>query len=88
MAKVAQLLSDLIALPSVNSAFLPPRDPHAGEGRVDRALRLSPGASFWDLAERGRLPPVTCAYVPKLLGLARVAHPDECEDDGDTPEEF
>jgi soluble lytic murein transglycosylase-like protein len=59
---------------------------NAGEGRVDRALRLSPGASFWDLAERGRLPPVTCAYVPKLLGLARVAHPDDCDDDA--PEEF
>lgn len=53
---------------------------NAGEGRVDRALRLDPGASFWELAERRRLPAVTCAYVPKLLGLARVAHPDECED--------
>jgi membrane-bound lytic murein transglycosylase D len=64
---------------------------NAGEGRVDRALRLSPGASFWDLAERGRLPPVTCAYVPKLLGLARVAHPDDCDDDpidDDAPEPF
>jgi len=61
---------------------------NAGEGRVDRALRLSPGASFWDLAERGRLPAVTCAYVPRLLGLARVAHPDDCDDDGDLPEEF
>jgi soluble lytic murein transglycosylase-like protein len=54
---------------------------NAGEGRVDRALRLSPGASFWDLAERGRLPRITCAYVPRLLGLARVVHPDECDDD-------
>jgi membrane-bound lytic murein transglycosylase D len=54
---------------------------NAGEGRVDRALRLQPGASFWDLAERGRLPAVTCSYVPKLLGLARVAHPDDCDDD-------
>jgi soluble lytic murein transglycosylase-like protein len=54
---------------------------NAGEGRVDRALRLDPGASFWDLAERGRLPPVTCTYVPKLLGLVRVVYPDECEDE-------
>jgi hypothetical protein len=56
---------------------------NAGEGRIDRALRLNPGASFWDLAERRRLPAVTCSYVPKLLGLARVAHPVECEDEPD-----
>jgi len=54
---------------------------NAGEGRVDRALKLSPGASFWDLAEQRRLPAVTCTYVPKLLGLARVAHPDDCPED-------
>jgi membrane-bound lytic murein transglycosylase D len=58
---------------------------NAGEGTVDRALRHHPGATFWDLAERRRLPPVTRVYVPKLLGLARVAHPDECDE---TPEEF
>lgn len=58
---------------------------NAGEGRVDRALRLHPGASFWDLAERGRLPAVTRSYVPKLLGLARVAHPDDCDDEDDDP---
>lgn len=38
MAKVTQLLAELIALPSVNSAFLPPRHPHAGEGRVAEYL--------------------------------------------------
>jgi peptidoglycan lytic transglycosylase D len=59
---------------------------NAGEGRVDRALRLHPGASFWDLAERGRLPAVTCAYVPRLLGLARAVQPDDCDDaDADEP---
>jgi len=56
---------------------------NAGEGRVDRALRLHPGASFWDLAERGRLPAVTCSYVPRLLGLVRAARPDECDDQSD-----
>jgi hypothetical protein len=56
---------------------------NAGEGRVDRALRLNPGASFWDLAERGRLPAVTCSYVPKLFGLARAVHPDDCDDAAD-----
>ena len=34
MTKTAQLLCDLIALPSVNPAFLAPGDPHAGEARV------------------------------------------------------
>ncbi len=34
MTKTARLLSELIALPSVNSAFLPANHPHAGEARV------------------------------------------------------
>ncbi|MDB6035398.1 MAG: Peptidase dimerization domain protein [Verrucomicrobiales bacterium] len=34
MTKIEKLLRDLIALPSVNPAFLPPGDPHAGEHRV------------------------------------------------------
>ena len=34
MTKTTKLLSELIALPSVNSAFLPTNHPHAGEGRV------------------------------------------------------
>jgi acetylornithine deacetylase len=31
---VAKLLRELIAIPSVNPAFLPPRHPHSGEGRA------------------------------------------------------
>jgi acetylornithine deacetylase/succinyl-diaminopimelate desuccinylase-like protein len=38
MVKVARLLAELIALPSVNNAFLPARHPHAGEGRVAEYL--------------------------------------------------
>lgn len=38
MANVVQLLAELIAIPSVNSAFLPVRHPHAGEGRVAEYL--------------------------------------------------
>lgn len=38
MATVTQLLAELIALPSVNNAFLPPRHPLAGEGRVAEYL--------------------------------------------------
>jgi acetylornithine deacetylase len=38
MVDVARLLRELIALPSVNPAFLPPRDPRAGEARVAHCL--------------------------------------------------
>ncbi|TAK93375.1 MAG: M20 family peptidase [Verrucomicrobia bacterium] len=38
MTRTAKLLSELIALPSVNPAFLPERHPHAGEGRVAEFL--------------------------------------------------
>jgi acetylornithine deacetylase len=34
MTRTEKLLAELIALPSVNPAFLPPRHPHAGENRV------------------------------------------------------
>ena len=34
MTRTEKLLAELIALPSVNPAFLPPRHPHAGEQRV------------------------------------------------------
>ncbi|HEX5220654.1 MAG TPA: M20/M25/M40 family metallo-hydrolase [Verrucomicrobiae bacterium] len=38
MTRTAKLLCDLIALPSVNPAFLPERHPHAGEKRVAEFL--------------------------------------------------
>ena len=34
MTRTEKLLAELIALPSVNPAFLPARHPHAGEKRV------------------------------------------------------
>ena len=34
MTRTEKLLAEIIALPSVNPAFLPPRHPHAGEKRV------------------------------------------------------
>ena len=39
MSQVVKLLRDLIALPSVNNAFLPPGDPHAGEQLVADYLK-------------------------------------------------
>ncbi len=38
MTPIEKLLAELIALPSVNPAFLPARHPHAGEGRVAEFL--------------------------------------------------
>jgi acetylornithine deacetylase/succinyl-diaminopimelate desuccinylase-like protein len=38
MTRTEKLLAELIALPSVNPAFLPPRHPHAGEQRVAELL--------------------------------------------------
>src|SRR5215471_13022865 len=38
MTKTEKLLSELIALPSVNPAFAPARDPRAGEQRVGEFL--------------------------------------------------
>ena len=52
---------------------------NAGEGRIDRALARRPGATFWELAERGALPPVSREYVPKILAVVRVnAGPGSC----------
>jgi hypothetical protein len=52
---------------------------NAGEGRVDRALARSPGATFWELADRKALPRVSREYVPKILAVVRVtSSPDSC----------
>ena len=47
--KTAQLLRDLIALPSVNPAFLPAGDPCAGESRVAEFLAATAAASGLDV---------------------------------------
>ncbi|MBL9173458.1 MAG: M20/M25/M40 family metallo-hydrolase, partial [Verrucomicrobiales bacterium] len=43
----AQLLRDLVAIPSVNPAFLPPGDPRTGEARMAAFLQ--------DLADKAKL---------------------------------
>ena len=50
---------------------------NCGEGRVDRALGRSPGATFWDLAEQHHLPRISRDYVPRFLALVRVAEEEE-----------
>jgi len=49
---------------------------NAGEGRVDRALARNPKATFWDLADSGRLPRISRDFVPRFLATVRVAAPE------------
>jgi succinyl-diaminopimelate desuccinylase len=61
MEPIVKLLADLIALPSVNPAFLPPDDPHAGEARV---------AAF--LEERARAAGLDCEHAAVLPGRSNL----------------
>jgi acetylornithine deacetylase len=49
MTKTEQLLRELIALPSVNPAFLPARDSHAGEQRVAEFLAATAARAGLDV---------------------------------------
>jgi soluble lytic murein transglycosylase-like protein len=46
---------------------------NAGEGRVDRARKRHPNASFWELADAGHLPNTSREFVPRFLALVRVS---------------
>lgn len=61
MADVTELLAELVAIPSVNPAFLPARHPHAGEGDV---------AEF--LAGRSRRARLDVEFQPILPGRRNV----------------
>lgn len=63
MTKTARLLADLIALPSVNPAFLLPRHPHAGEGRLAELLATIAARAGLDVEFQKALP-----GRPNLLG--------------------
>ncbi len=56
MTRTEKLLAELIALPSVNSAFLPPRHPHAGEGRVAEFLAATGAKAGLDIEFKTVLP--------------------------------
>ena len=45
---------------------------NAGEGRVDRARKRYPTASFWQLADQGHLPNTSKHFVPRFLAIVRV----------------
>lgn len=66
MTRTAQLLADLIALPSVNSSFLPPRHPLAGEGRVAEHLAALGAKAGLDIEFQKVLP-----ARPNLLARLR-----------------
>src|SRR6185436_12569714 len=68
MTKTAKLLAELIALPSVNPAFLPPRHPHAGEGRVMEFLASVAAGAGLDIEFQKAL-----AHRPNLLARLRPA---------------
>jgi transglycosylase-like protein with SLT domain len=46
---------------------------NGGEGRVDRALRRQPQATFWELAESGKLPRTSREFVPRFFAVVRVS---------------
>jgi acetylornithine deacetylase/succinyl-diaminopimelate desuccinylase-like protein len=56
MSQTAQLLAELIALPSVNPAVLPAGDPRAGERRIAEFLAAIAGAAGLDVELRKVLP--------------------------------
>src|SRR5262245_61227768 len=62
MTRTEKLLADLIALPSVNPAFLPERHPHAGEVRVAEFLASVAAGAGLDFEFRKAAP-----HRPNLL---------------------
>ena len=48
---------------------------NAGEGRVDRALALHPGSTFWALAEDRQLPHASLDYVSHFFAVVRIVEP-------------
>jgi acetylornithine deacetylase/succinyl-diaminopimelate desuccinylase-like protein len=68
MAAVQKLLAELIALPSVNPAFLPARHPQAGEGRVAEYLATVGARAGLEIEFQRVLP-----HRPNLLARLRPA---------------
>ena len=56
VTKTEQLLRELVALPSVNPAFLPPGHPHAGEGRVAQFLAATAARAGLDVGWQEEAP--------------------------------
>jgi acetylornithine deacetylase/succinyl-diaminopimelate desuccinylase-like protein len=56
MTRTEKLLAELIALPSVNPAFLPPRHPHAGEKHISDFLAATAGRAGLEVELQNVLP--------------------------------
>ncbi len=75
MSKTSRILEDLIALPSVNPAFLPARHPHAGEGRVAEFLAsvaADAGLEVDFLKALPHRPILLASLLPKSKPLQRI----------------
>ena len=73
MSQAVQLLRDLIALPSVNSAFLPQSDPHAGEAAVVDYLARRAAKAKLDV-ERQPVTPGNDNLIVRLKPLGQTRH--------------
>jgi acetylornithine deacetylase/succinyl-diaminopimelate desuccinylase-like protein len=91
MTRVEKLLRELIALPSVNPAFLPERHPHAGEHQVAdfiaaRCAKAGLAVDFQQVSRTRRN--VLCRLLPQGSAAHRVVlapHLDTVNLSGDTP---
>jgi acetylornithine deacetylase/succinyl-diaminopimelate desuccinylase-like protein len=71
VTRTEKLLAELIALPSVNPAFLPPRHPHAGERRVAEFLAATAASAGLD-AEFQKVLPGRSNLIARLRPRNRV----------------
>ena len=73
MNPTARLLCDLIALPSVNPAFLPPGDTQAGEARLCAFLAATLGRARIN-SEQAQVAPGRPNLLARLTPVGRVLH--------------
>ena len=73
VSQVVQLLRDLIALPSVNAAFLPPGDARAGETKVADYLVKRAAMARLDV-ERQPVTPESDNLIVRLQPLGQARH--------------
>ena len=73
VSQVVQLLRDLIALPSVNAAFLPPGDARAGEAKVADYLVKRAAMARLDI-ERQPVTPESDNLIVRLQPLGQARH--------------
>lgn len=71
MTRTEKLLAELIALPSVNPAFLPPRHPHAGEKRVADFLAATAARAGLDV-ELQKVLPGRANLLARLRPLGKI----------------